>query len=108
VLVQGNICFDNHNGIGLFSRKGIPDPGHHVIGVNMLDENDVDIRHQESGVGEPLTEVRMHGLHGSLNPEGNVKAEPGTLYEWHDAGQGAAYVKADGVETTGWKRVLVE
>jgi hypothetical protein len=108
VLVQGNICFDNHNGIGLFSRKGIPDPGHHVIGVNMLDENDVPIRHQEGGVGEPLTEVRMHGLHGSLTPEGNVKAEPGTLYEWHDAGQGAAYVKADGAETTGWKRVLVE
>ena len=108
VLVQGNICFDNHNGIGLFSRKGIPDPGHHVIGVNMLDENDVPIRHQESGVGEPLTEVRMHGLHGSLTPEGNVKAEPGTLYEWHDAGQGAAYIKADGAETTGWKRVLVE
>lgn len=47
-------------------------------------------------------------LHGSLTPEGNVKAEPGTLYEWHDAGQGAAYVKADGAVTTGWKRVLVE
>ena len=108
VLVQGNVCFDNLNGIGLFSRKGIPDPGHHLIGVNMLDENEVDIRHQQPGAGEPLTGVRIHGLHGSLNPEGNVKAEPGTLYEWHDADQGGAYVKAAGVETTGWKRVLVE
>jgi hypothetical protein len=107
VLVQGNVCFDNHSGIGLFSRKGIPDPGHHVIGINMLHENDVDIRHQESGVGEPLTEVRIHGLHGSLNPEGNVKAEPGTIYEWHDGNQGGAYVKAEGMERTGWKRVLV-
>jgi hypothetical protein len=108
VLVQGNVCFDNQNGVGLFSRKGIPDPGHHVIGVNMLHENGVDIRHQQSGAGEPLREVRIHGLHGSSDPEGNVKAEPGTLYEWHDGAQGGAFVKAAGTEKTGWKRVLVE
>ena len=77
-------------------------------GIKVLDKNDVDIRHQESDVGQPLTEVKIHGLHGSLNPEGHVKAEPGTLYEWHDADQGGAYVKAAGVETRGWKRVTVE
>jgi parallel beta-helix repeat protein len=40
VLVQANACYENMNGIGLFNREGLKDPGRHVIGVNMLYDND--------------------------------------------------------------------
>ena len=105
VLVQGNVCFGNRNGIGLFSNELVSDPGYHVLGVNMLDRNDVDVRHQPVDEGQPLTGVRIHGLNGNTTPEGNVKAEPGTLFELHEGEQGALFVKETGSETTGWRRV---
>jgi parallel beta-helix repeat protein len=40
VLVQANACYENTNGIGLFSREDVTDAGRHVIGVNMLYDND--------------------------------------------------------------------
>jgi hypothetical protein len=104
VLVQGNTCFANRNGIGLFSDADVTDPGHHVIGINLLYHNEFDVRHQRSDRGQPLTGVRIHGLHGELEPEGNVQAEPGTLYEWHEDDQGALYVKEAGSKKTGWAR----
>jgi hypothetical protein len=105
VLVQGNMCFSNRNGIGLFSNELVSDPGYHVLGVNMLDRNDVDVRHQPIDQGQPLPGVRIHGLNGSTTPEGNVQAEPGTLFELHEGDQGALFVKEAGSETTGWRRV---
>jgi hypothetical protein len=59
VLVQGNVCFGNRNGIGLFSNEVVSDPGYHVLGVNMLDRNDVDVRHQPIDQGQPLTGVLL-------------------------------------------------
>ena len=105
VLVQGNMCFGNRNGIGLFSNEVVSDPGYHVLGVNMLDRNEVDVRHQPIDQGQPLTGVRIHGLNGNTTPEGNVQAEPGTLFELHEGDQGALFVKEAGSETTGWRRV---
>jgi Right handed beta helix region len=81
VLVQGNTCFANRNGIGLFSNELVSDPGYHVLGVNMLDRNDVDVRHQPIDQGQPLPGVRIHGLNGTTTPDGSVQAEPGTLFE---------------------------
>lgn len=106
VLVQSNSCSDNRNGIGLFSNEHVVDPGHHVIGINLLYRNDVDIRHQPSDQGQPLTGVRLHGLHGGQTPEGTVQAEPGTLYERHEGDQGALYVKEAGSGTSGWARAV--
>jgi parallel beta-helix repeat protein len=103
VLVQANLCTGNRNGIGLFSHEKVLDPGHHVIGVNLLYGNDFDIQH--SRLAGVLGDVRLHGLHGDLKPEGNVQADPGTLYEWHDGDQGALYVKQSGSETTGWRQL---
>jgi len=40
VLVQANACYENTNGIGIFSREDVKDAGRHVIGVNMLYDND--------------------------------------------------------------------
>lgn len=109
VLVQGNACFGNRNGIGLFSDRDVVDPGHHLIGINMLYENTkADVRHQEPGQGQPLVGVRIHGLHGGQPPEGIEQAEPGTLYEWHDRDAGALYVKAGGSGTAGWLRVAAD
>jgi nitrous oxidase accessory protein NosD len=105
VLVQGNICFGNRNGIGLFSNEVVNDPGYHVLGVNLLDRNDIEVRHQPIDQGQPLTGVRIHGLNGNTTPEGNVQAEPGTLFELHEDNQGALFVKEAGSETTGWRRV---
>jgi hypothetical protein len=106
ILVHGNTCFRNRNGIGLFSNTEVKEPGHHAIGLNLLYENtQADIQHQQEGVGQPLNGVRIHGLHGAANPEGTVQAEPGTLYEWHQNNQGALYVKEEGRLTTGWARV---
>jgi hypothetical protein len=39
VLVQGNACFANRYGIAEFEDIGMNDPGHHVIGTNMLYDN---------------------------------------------------------------------
>jgi nitrous oxidase accessory protein NosD len=108
VLVQGNTCCVNRNGIGLFSNAEVSDPGHHVIGINLLYGNDVDIRHQESGSGQPLTGVRIHGLHGRPNPEGQVQAEPGTLYQRHEDDDGALFVKQAGSGVTGWVHVAAD
>jgi hypothetical protein len=105
ILVHGNICLCHGHGIGLFSNVQVTDPGHHVIGINMLDRNDVDVLHQPSGKGQRLTGVRIHGLHGEQTPEDTIEAEPGTLYEWHKNGQGALYVKQAGSDTKGWARV---
>ena len=41
------MCFGNRNGVGLFSNDVVSDPGYHVLGVNMLDRNDVDVRHHK-------------------------------------------------------------
>ncbi len=107
VLVQGSLCFGNKNGVGLFSNQVVSDPGCHVLGVNMLDRNDVDVRHQPIDQRQPLTRVRIHGLHRNTTPEGNAKAQAGTLFELHDGDQGALFVKEAGSETTGWRRVTV-
>jgi parallel beta-helix repeat protein len=40
VLVQANACYENTNGIGIFSREDVTDAARHVIGVNMLYDND--------------------------------------------------------------------
>jgi parallel beta-helix repeat protein len=40
VLVQANACYENTNGIGIFSREDVKDAERHVIGVNMLHDND--------------------------------------------------------------------
>jgi parallel beta-helix repeat protein len=40
VLVQANACYENTNGIGIFSREDVKDAARHVIGVNMLYDND--------------------------------------------------------------------
>lgn len=42
VLVQSNACFRNTNGIGIFNRAGLKDSGRHLIGLNMLYDNDED------------------------------------------------------------------
>jgi parallel beta-helix repeat protein len=45
VLVQANACYENTNGIGIFSREDVKDAERHVIGVNMLCDNDeADLR----------------------------------------------------------------
>lgn len=45
VLVEANACYENTNGIGIFSREDVKDAERHVIGVNMLYDNDeVDLR----------------------------------------------------------------
>jgi parallel beta-helix repeat protein len=40
VLVQANACYENTNGIGIFSREDVKDAERHVIGANMLYDND--------------------------------------------------------------------
>jgi Pectate lyase superfamily protein/Right handed beta helix region len=40
VLVHANACYENTNGIGIFSREDVKDAERHVIGVNMLHDND--------------------------------------------------------------------
>jgi parallel beta-helix repeat protein len=40
VLVQANACYENTSGIGLFRREDLTDADHHLIGVNMLYDND--------------------------------------------------------------------
>jgi nitrous oxidase accessory protein NosD len=60
VLVQANVCSGNRNGIGLFSNEIVADPGHYVIGVNLLYDNDVDILHS-GAQGALLRDVRIHG-----------------------------------------------
>ena len=47
--------------------------------------------------------MRLYGLHGSEEP--NLPANPGTLYEQHEDGHGALYVKQAGNDTTGWVRL---
>ena len=42
VLVQSNACFQNTNGIGIFNRADLKDSGRHLIGPNMLYDNDED------------------------------------------------------------------
>jgi len=42
VLVQGNACYENANGIGVFNREDLIDARRHVIGVNILYDNDQD------------------------------------------------------------------
>ena len=42
VLVQSNACFQNTNGIGIFHRADLKDSGRHLIGLNMLHDNDED------------------------------------------------------------------
>jgi parallel beta-helix repeat protein len=117
VLVQANACFGNLNGIGLFSREDLKNPGPLVIGVNMLYDN----KKQDLKQGDfhrtptsPLTALpglRLYGLHGNEEPNGRLWANPGTLFEWHDDpdksddGKGALYVKEHGSAETGWVKV---
>jgi hypothetical protein len=104
VLAQANTCMRNRYGIGVFSAEGMLDPGHHVIGVNLLHDNVKANLHLSAG-DDVLGEVRTHGLHGAVEPEGTVPAQPGTLFEWHNAGQGALYVKQSGSNSRGWVRL---
>ena len=112
VLVQANACYDNENGIGLFSRTGLRDPegsvGGLVVGVNMLYRNTQDLKHGPYGKGpRAFPGLRLYGLHGSVEPDCNLVAHPGTLFEWHDERDqaGALYVKVRGSGTRGWVRV---
>ena len=109
VLVQANACYDNDNGIGLFSRTDLTDPdGGLVIGVNMLYRNEQDFVHGPYGKGpRAFPGLRLYGLHGSVEPECHLVANPGTLFEWHDERdqEGALYVKERGSGTKGWVRV---
>jgi parallel beta-helix repeat protein len=109
VLVQANACYDNTNGIGLFSREGLTNPGRHVIGVNMLYDNDEDLQQ-----GDPqkhpraIPGIRLYGLHGSDEPDETLRAHPGTLFEWHEGGDGALYVKQQGSGADGWVKVVTQ
>jgi parallel beta-helix repeat protein len=38
-LVQANACYENTDGIALFRREDLKDPGHDVIGVNVIGVN---------------------------------------------------------------------
>jgi parallel beta-helix repeat protein len=113
VLVQSNASYDNDNGIGLFSRDDLKDPagraGGVVIGVNMLYRNkEHDVKQGDFGTApRAFPGLRLHGLHGSDKPECNRRANPGTLFEWHDDRdrEGALFVKARGKETEGWVEV---
>jgi len=40
VLVQSNASYQNTNGIGIFNRADLKDSGRHLIGLNMLYDND--------------------------------------------------------------------
>lgn len=106
VLAQANACYHNLHGIGLFSREGIENPGGHVIGLNMLHDNKGEDLQQGGSQVAPtsLPGVRLYGLHGSQDPI-QLPANPGTLYEWHDADQGALYVKQTGNGMNGWVRL---
>jgi parallel beta-helix repeat protein len=107
VLVQANASYENTNGIGLFSD--LENAGHHVIGVNMLYDNcERDLLQGDFGVPlRALPGLRLYGLHGSEKPTCSLRANPGTLFEWHDdrEGEGALYVKRRGSGDTGWARV---
>jgi parallel beta-helix repeat protein len=116
VLVQANACFGNLNGIGLFSREDLKNPGPLVIGVNMLDDNEHDLKQGDfrRSPTSPLTALpglRLYGLHGNEKPNAKLRANPGTLFEWHDDrdksddGKGALYVKEHGSGETGWVKV---
>jgi parallel beta-helix repeat protein len=106
VLVQANACYDNLNGIGLFSRSDLKDPGGHVIGVNMLYDNDQDLKQGDfQDPPRALPGLRLYGLHGTEEPDGTLRANPGTLFEWHDRGRGALYLKERGSGDTGWVKV---
>jgi parallel beta-helix repeat protein len=107
VLVQTNASYDNGNGIGLFSRDDLEDPagpaGGLVIGVNMLYRNDHDLRQGDFGTSpRAFPALRLYGLHGSERPECNLRANPGTLFEWHGDREGALYLKQRGNGTEGW------
>jgi parallel beta-helix repeat protein len=112
VLVQSNASYDNENGIGLFSRDDLKDPagraGGLVIGVNMLYRNTHDLKQGDFGSSQvAFPGLRLYGLHGSDKPECTRRANPGTLFEWHDDRdrEGALYVKARGKGTEGWVEV---
>jgi hypothetical protein len=102
VMVAGNACFNNAYGVGLSSNDVVIDPGFHLIGVNMLHHNGLDLHHEHYRSEDMLPGVRVYGMGGPVRPEGTVIANPGTLYEWHDGDQGLLYVKASGYRTTGW------
>jgi len=111
VLVQANACYDNANGIGLFSDDDVKAPGRHVIGVNMLYDNDEELKQGDFKMqARSLPGVRLFGLHGTETPECTRRANPGTLFELHDDrnGTGALYVKALGSGTTGWVEVSTQ
>ena len=115
VLVQANACYDNENGIGLFSRDDLKDPagrvGGLVIGVNMLYRNDHPLKQGDFGESpRAFPGLRLYGLHGSAKPECNLRANPGTLFEWHDDRdrEGAVYVKERGSGTEGWVEVATQ
>lgn len=106
VLVQGNICSGNATGIGLSANAEVIDPGHHIIGVNMLYDNVLDFR---GGTLEPQSGIRTFGLVGTSLPEGEIRANPGTLYQWHTGNDGALFLKESGEDnTTGWSQVVVQ
>ncbi|MGD7707410.1 right-handed parallel beta-helix repeat-containing protein [Microlunatus sp. Y2014] len=106
VMVEGNTCRDNQFGIGLSSNTVVDDPGHHHIGPNHLYDNDVDINHEIYQGAYPMTDIRQVGLHGSVEPEGVVMADPGTQYEQHRGHGGSLWVKESGrMSTTGWRRM---
>lgn len=111
VLVQANACYDNANGIGLFSDDDVKAPGRHVIGVNMLYDNDEELKQGNFKTqARTLPGVRLFGLHGTETPECTRRANPGTLFQLHDDhnGTGALYVKALGSGTTGWVEVSTQ
>jgi hypothetical protein len=77
--------------------------------VNMLYRNkDHDLKQGDFGTSpRAFPGLRLYGLHGSDKPECSRRANPGTLFEWHDDRdrEGALFVKARGKETEGWVQV---
>jgi hypothetical protein len=115
VLVQANVCFANLNGIGLFSRDDLKDPagraGGLVIGVNMLYRNTHDLKQGDFGESpQAFPGLRLYGLHGKDKPECNLRANPGTMFEWHDDRdcEGALFVKEHGNGSEGWVEVATK
>jgi parallel beta-helix repeat protein len=115
VLVQANACYQNRNGIGLFSEPDVEEPGWHVIGVNLLYDNGQDLKQGDyRDTPTTLPGVRLYGLHGDEEPNGKLRANPGTLFEWHDDhlephddqhGKGSLYLKEHGSGDTGWVKI---
>ena len=74
----------------------------------MLYRNDHPLKQGDFGdAPRAFPGLRLYGLHGGEKPECNLRANPGTQFEWHGDRdrEGALYVKGRGSGTEGWVEV---